>query len=217
MIEKGEKLAEHKKNVFQGRRFISMVLFLSFILLAFSGLALYQGPVRIVSPLTGWIILGLNKNGWEGVHTLFCITFLLMVAVHLAFNWRPLLRYLSGGIDRNRGIRKELVAAAGLVIIVLVFAILRIPPASKVMEWRSAIKNGTVVVHIQAPEPNFEKRSLKEISAFLGISTDQISRILRAEGMAMPSPDDSLEKIARQNRMSPQNLYGLILKAIPDP
>jgi len=217
MIEKGEKLAEHKKNVFQGRRFISMVLFLSFILLAFSGLALYLRPEGSVAHWTGWSMLGLNKKGWEGVHTLFCITFLLMVAVHLAFNWRPLLRYLSGAIDRNRGIRKELVAAAGLVIIVLVFAILRIPPASKVMEWRSAIKNGTVVVHIQAPEPNFEKRSLKEISAFLGISTDQISRILRAEGMAVPSPDDSLEKIARQNRMSPQNLYGLILKGIPDP
>ena len=210
-------MAEHKKNVFQERRFISLVLFLSFMLLAFSGLALYLRPEGSVASWTSWSMLGLNKKGWEEVHTLFCITFLLTATVHLAFNWKPLLHYLFGEIDRNRGIRRELVAAAGLVIMVSALAILHIPPASKVMEWRSAIKNGTAVIQIQAPEPNFEKRSLKEISVFLGVSTDQISRILKAEGIAMPSPDDSLEKIARQNRMSPQNLYGLILKGIPNP
>ena len=210
-------MTEHKKNVFQGRRFISLVLFLSFVLLAFSGLALYLRPEGSIAHWTGWSLLGINKKGWEGVHTFFCITFLLAAAVHLAFNWKLILRYLSGGIDTNRRIRRELIAAAGLVIIVLALAILRIPPASKVMEWRSAIKNGTVVIQIQAPEPDFEKRSLKEISAFLGVSIDQISRILKAEGMAVMSPDDSLEKIARQNRMSPQNLYGFILKGIPDP
>lgn len=208
---------EHKKNVFQGRRFISLVLFLSFVLLAFSGLALYLRPEGSIAHWTGWSMLGINKKGWEGVHTFFCITFLLAVAVHLVFNWKPIVCYLSGGIDTNRGIRRELVAAVGLVIIVLALAILRIPPASKIMEWRSAIKNGTAVVEIQAPEPDFEKRSLKEISAFLGISTDQISRILKTEGMVVMSPDDSLEKIARQNRLSPQRLYGLILESIPDP
>ena len=210
-------MTEHKKNVFQGRRFISLVLFLSFVLLAFSGLALYLRPEGSIAHWTGWSLLGINKKGWEGVHTFFCITFLLAAAVHLAFNWKLILRYLSGGIDTNRRIRRELIAAAGLVIIVLALAILRIPPASKVMEWRSAIKNGTVVIQIQAPEPDFEKRSLKEISAFLGVSIDQISRILKAEGIVVTSLDESLEKIARQNRMSPQNLYGLILKGIPDP
>jgi len=210
-------LTEYKKNVFQGRRFISLVLFLSFVLLAFSGLALYLRPEGSVARWTGWSMLRIDKKGWEGIHTLFCITFLLVAAVHLAFNWKPLFRYLSGGMDRNRAISRELVAAAGLVITILALAILSIPPAAKIMEWRSAIKHGTVAIQTQAPEPDFEKRSLKEISAFLGVSIDQISRILKAEGMAAPAPADSLEKIARKNRMSPQNLYGLILKGIPDP
>jgi len=217
MIEAGAKLAEHKKNVFQGRRFISLVLFFSFVLLAFSGLALYLRPEGSIASWTDWSMLGINKKGWEGVHTLFCITFLLAAAVHLAFNWKHLLCYLSGGIYRNRGRIKELVAAAGLVITVLALAILRIPPASKVMQWRTAIKEGTVVIKIQPPESNFSKRSLKEILPFLGVSIDQISKILKAEGIVVTSFDESLEKIARQNRMSPQNLYGLILKGIPGP
>ena len=210
-------MTEHKKNVFEGRRFISQVLFLSFVLLAFSGLALYLRPEGSVARWIDWRMLGLDKKGWEGVHTLFCITFLLATAAHLALNWKPLLRYLSGGIDKSRGIRMEMVVALGLVIAVLTLAILRIPPASKIMEWRSAIKNGSVVIQIQAPESDFEKSSLKEISAFLGVSIDQILKILKAEGMAVPAPNDSLEKIARQNRISPQNLYGLILRGIPDP
>lgn len=217
MIEAGAKLAEHKNNVFKWRRFISLVLFFSFVLLAFSGLALYLRPEGSIASWIGWSMLGINKKGWEGVHTLFCITFLLVAALHLALNWKPLLRYLSSGIYRNQGSRKELVAAAGLVITVLALAILRIPPASKIMEWRSTIKEGTVVIKIQPPESNFEKRSPKEISAFLGVSTDQISRILKAERMVVTSLDESLENIARQNRMSPQNLYQLILKGIPDP
>ena len=210
-------MTKHKKNVFQGRRFISLALFLSFVLLAFSGLALYLRPEGSIASWTDWSMLAINKKGWEGVHTLFCITFLMMAAVHLAFNWKPLWRYMSGRTDRNRGIRRELVAAAGLVIIVLTLAILRIPPASKVMEWRSTIKEGTAVIKIQAPESNFENRSLKEISVFLCVSTDQISRILKAKRILVTSLDESLEKIARQNRMSPQNLYGLILKGIPAP
>jgi magnesium-transporting ATPase (P-type) len=216
-MEASDKMAAHKKNVFEWRRFISQVLFLSFVLLVFSGLALYLRPEGSVARWTGWRILGLDKNGWEGVHTLFCITFFLASSAHLALNWKPLLRYLSGGIDKSRGIRRELVVAVGLVIAVLTLAILRIPPASKIMEWRSAIKHGSVVIQIQAPEPNFEKSSLKKISAFLGVSIDHILKILKAEGMAVTAPDDSLEKIARQNRISPQNLYGLILRGIPDP
>lgn len=199
------------------RRFTSIFLLLSFLLLAFSGLALYLRPEGSVARWTGWSMLGLEKKDWEGVHTLFCITFLLAVTLHLSLNWRPLLRYVSGRIDRYRGIRSELVVAVGLVITVMALAILRLPPASKIMEWRSAIKEGSVAVQIQAPEPDFEKRSLRDISAFLGVSIDQISRILKAEGMAEPASDDSLEKIARKNRMSPQNLYGLILRGIPDP
>jgi hypothetical protein len=84
-----------------------------------------------------------------------------------------------------------------------------------VMKWRSEIKNGSVVVRIPPPEPNFEKRSLKEISAFLGVSVDRVTKFLKAEGIKVPAHDDSLEKIAGQNRISPQDLYGLILSGIP--
>ena len=183
--------------------------------MVFSGLALYLRPEGSIARWTSWQMLGLDKKGWEGVHTFFCLTFVMVAVLHLVLNLKSLLRYLSPGMDRNRRIRGELVAAVGLVTTILVLAVLRVPPASMVMDWRSAIKNGSVVVRIQPPETNFEKRSLKEISAYLGVSLDQITGYLKKEGVKVPKPEDSLEKIARQNRTSPQNLYILILSSIP--
>jgi len=211
----GTKVDKPKKNNFKLRTFISLVLFLSFGLIVFSGLALYLRPEGSIARWTSWKMLGLDKKGWEGVHTFFCLAFVMAAVLHLTLNLKSLLRYLSPGIDKNRRIRRELVAAVGLVTIILVLAVSRVPPASIVMDWRSAIKDGSVFVRIQPPESSFEKRSLKEISAYLGVSLDQITGFLKKEGVKILGPDDSLEKIARQNRTSPQNLYALILSGIP--
>ena len=178
---------------------------------------LFLRPEGSIARWAGWSMLGIDKKGWEGIHTLCCILFLISVALHLILNRIALLRYVSGGISGNRGFRIDLTVAAGLVAIVFALAVFRIPPASKVFEWRHAIKNGSSLVRIQPPEADFEKRNLKEISDFLGISMNQILGILNAKGIASPAPEDSLEKIARQNKMSPQDFFGLILRGIPDP
>lgn len=84
-----------------------------------------------------------------------------------------------------------------------------------VMDWRSDIKNGSVVVRIQSPEPDFEKLPLEEISAYLGVSVDQIAIGLKEEGIKILRHVDSLEKIAVHNRTSPQKLYSLIISSLP--
>lgn len=214
-------MTDNNKKTFQKRRFISTSLFFSFFLLAFSGAILYLRPEGSIARWTGWNILGIDKKGWEGIHTIFCIMSLVIVLIHVTFNRKALLRYLiersgarSGG---NRGFRWELAAAAGLVLCVFVLAVLRIPPASKVMEWRDAIKDGALLIEFQVPEPYFEKRSLQEISEFLGISVDYIFKILSTDGIEASGPDDTLENISRQNNLSPQNVFGRIVQALPDP
>ncbi len=210
-------MTEHKKRNFRIRPFISFSILLSFLLLAFSGLMMYLRPEGSIASWTGWNILGIDKKGWEGIHTVFCVLFLVIAAIHLVLNWKPLLHYLSGRIAVKRGFRFEPAAAAALVLLVFIIAVLQLPPASNLMEWRSNIKDGTIVVKVQPPVPDFEKRTLKEISDFLGVSVDYILRILNVKGIKAAASDDSLEKIANQNNLSPQNLFGLILQGIPDP
>jgi hypothetical protein len=211
----GKEVDKLKKKGFKLRPFVSLVLFLSFGLMVFSGLALYLRPEGSIARWTGWKMLGLDKKGWEGVHTFFCLVFFMTVGLHLVLNLNAFLRYLASGITGNRKNHRELIAAVGLVGLVLVMAVLRVPPASLVMDWRSDIKNGSVAVRIQSPEPDFEKRSLEQISAYLDVSVDQVARGLRKEGIKILKTDESLEEIARQNRTSPQKLYGLIISSIP--
>lgn len=162
-------------------------------------------------------MLGIDKKGWEGIHTIFCILFLVSAFIHLALNWKSLLHYMFRKKTERRGFPRELAAVALLVFIVFTLVFLQIPPTSKVMEWRNVIKDGSLLVEIQPPEPYFERRSLKEISDFLGVSIDYILRILNTQGIKVTVSDDSLEKIADQNNLTPQNLFGLILQGIPDP
>lgn len=72
-----------KKNDFKLRPFISLVLFSSFGLVVFSGLALYLRPEGSLARWTNWKMLGLDKKGWEGAHTFFCLVFVMTAALHL--------------------------------------------------------------------------------------------------------------------------------------
>lgn len=178
---------------------------------------MYLRPEGSIASWTGWNILGIDKKGWEGIHIVFCILFLVIASIHLVLNWKPLLHYITLKKAQRRGFHRELAAAAGLVVVVFALAVFQVPPASQFMEWRSIIKDGMMVIKVQPPVPDFEKRSLREISDFFGVSVDYVLRILNVKGIKSAAPEDSLEKIADQNNLSPQNLFGLILQGIPDP
>jgi signal transduction histidine kinase len=210
-------VTDNKSKTFQIRSFISLLLLFSFLLLAFSGLMLYLRPEGSIARWTGWNILGVDKKGWEGIHIIFCILFLVIASIHLSLNWKALLHYISRRRILKKGFHRELAAAAALIVLIFTFAVLQIPPANKIMNWRSAIKDGSLLVEIQPPLPDFEKRSLQEISDFLGVSVDFILRILDAKGIKSAAPNDSLQKVADQNNRSPQDLFSLILQGIPDP
>jgi len=197
---------------FRWRAFLSLTLFFAFILLAFSGLALYLRPEGSVARWVGWRLMGLDKSGWEGFHTLFCIAFTVTAVIHLFLNIKALLRYIRRKAVKRLRLSRELSAALILVSAMVLTAVLRIPPLSKVMEWRATIKNGSRLVQTALPEADFEKKPLTEVAAFMGISIDTLVGTLFKQGLDIPSPGLSLQDIARHNGLSPQNLYGRILQ-----
>jgi len=205
-------MTEQNNNRFRPRAFLSLTLLFAFILLAFSGLALYLRPEGSVARWIDWRLLGLNKSGWEGVHTLFCITFMVTAVTHLIWNWRALSLYIRKKAARSLRLRRELPAALLLVSGVLLVAVLRTQPLTKVMEWRATIKHGSNLVQIPPPEADFEKKPLTEIAAYKHIPIERLLEALRKQGLDVPSGELSLQDIANHNRLSPQDLYGRILQ-----
>ena len=101
---------------FQWRAFVTLFVTLSFVLIAASGIVLYVSPPGRVAHWSLWTLGGLDKEAWQGVHTVFAFLFVLAGAFHLYFNWRVFWSYLRSRLAAGIRMKRELALAAGLVV-----------------------------------------------------------------------------------------------------
>jgi len=103
---------------FHWRAFVTLYVTLSFVLLAASGIVLYVAPPGRVANWSRWTLGALDRHGWQAVHTVFALLFVLAGAFHLWFNWRTFFGSIvdlgdrakdswsaAGGDPRYRGVR----------------------------------------------------------------------------------------------------------------
>ena len=84
------------------RRIISLTIFLSFIMMAYTGIMLFLCPQGRVAYWTGWRLFGLSKEQYGELHTTFMIVFLVGGIWHITLNWRPIKGYLK---NRSRELK----------------------------------------------------------------------------------------------------------------
>ena len=195
---------------FRLKPFVSFLTVFSFLVLAFSGFVLYVRPEGSLARWVGWKMLGLDKSGWEGAHIMFGALFVLAGIAHLVINFKAIIVYLTSGIDNGRKNLLELVTAAALILAMLLFAVLRVPPASNLIKVRSFFKNSPASLRVEMPWPDFEKQSLRKVAEHLGLQAEEVARRLEERGLKVESVDDSLEEVARKNHLSPQDLFLLL-------
>jgi len=196
---------------FQLRSFISFTMFLAFLVLASSGVALYLRPEGSLARWTGWTLLGMSKKGWEGAHTLFAVTFVIISVVHLSLNWKTIINYLYDKLTRGLRRRNELLAALGLIGMILLLAVFQLRPAWIIMDLRDDIKNGSNLSGPALPEPDFEKRSLIQIAEKMNVDVRRVIEKMRAHGLSVYDERESLLSIANSNNLTPQDIYRYII------
>lgn len=205
-------MPEKNNSRFQWRSFTSFTLFLSFFFLAASGLALYLRPEGSIANWTAWKLIGIDKTGWEGIHTFFCVLFLSIAVFHIVLNGNTLLRYLYDRLSRNIRKKKELVMSAALVGMVLFLSVFQIRPFWDVMDLRSSIKKGSHLVSMKPPEQDFDRRTLFEAANFLQMPLEQLMRNLQENGLSLKDENESLSELARRNHTSPQKVFMLLFQ-----
>ena len=113
------------KRKFNLRAAITLMVSLTFITIAGSGLILY------FSPRGPGAIIGLNKGQWENLHVMMGVVFMAVALGHVAYNLRPLWKYVrmpfEQGLKRSRG---EMVAAIAVTLVVLLGTVYAVPPFS---------------------------------------------------------------------------------------
>jgi HAMP domain-containing protein len=194
---------------FRLRILVSFSLLGAFLAAALAGAALYLRPEGSLASWSGWRFLGVDKKGWEGVHTLFVALLFILAAIHVAINRKALAAYLRARAARPRRPWLELAAAVILLALFLAAALNHWPPLQGLMDLRSDIKAGRFAAEVPPPAPEADKMSLRSVCALASVPYEEAAGRLRAAGIEVPDPGISLAALAKAAGTTPERVFSV--------
>jgi hypothetical protein len=201
-----------------GRAFTSLCSLVSFILLSITGVILYAEPHGRVAYWTKWSFMSLEKDQWGNVHIYSGILFLVAGGFHLFYNWKPLVKYLSGKIETALRYKRELLISSLIFFWIVVSGIWSLPPLAYVTDLGESIKNSWITAPgLEPPFGHAELVSLKTFCKKQRIPIDQAMAELRKAGFKLNNPGNTLEQIADSKGASGMGVYEVIRKLEPKP
>jgi hypothetical protein len=195
------------------RRFVSLFLFFTLIAMIVSGVVLYIMPHGRVAYWTGWRFLGLDKDQWDNLHTVFGFLMVFFGIWHVVLNWSSIVSYIKG--KAGALLSKEFLLSSVVALGVAVGTILNLPPFSFVPEIGEQIKNMWEKPKVMPPAPHAELFPLKKVAGLVGISPEEALKILKDRGIKVSSLDERLKDIALKNNTTPAHIYEILLSASP--
>ena len=198
---------------FHKRGFITFLTLMSFIIMSITGIVLYFAPQGRIAYWVDWRFWGITKTDWGSIHTISCFLFIIVAVYHLVFNWKALVNYISGKISGGFRLKKEFGIAAVVSLVVILGSMYQIPGIKQVLEFSDYAKTLWVKSkEYDPPMAHAEQLSLKNFAKKMNIDLAPATAELNKNGIKIANADDSLSKIAKDNRTSPVNLYVLIKK-----
>jgi len=198
-----DKMTDKKFNF---KTFTSFTLVLTFFALLVSGVMLFISPAGRVAHWTDWSLLGLTKEGWQAVHVLTALMFLIGGIFHLLkFNWKVFVHYLAAE-RKGASYLREAGLSVALFLVVVAGTIAGLPPLASVTDLGEEIKLFWEAQEGSPPIPHMELKTLAEVSEQLGIPIDKAQARMVAAGWNA-EPDFTLQQIARNNEVSPREVY----------
>jgi hypothetical protein len=122
------------------RRVISLTMFLSFIVMSYTGIMLFVCPQGRVAYWTGWHLFGLSKEQYGALHAAFMVLFLAAGIWHVTLNWRPIVNYLRTRSRKVKVFTREFNVALLLVLAFAVGTLAGVVPWSTLLAWEDSIK-----------------------------------------------------------------------------
>ena len=195
------------------RILVSLVTAFSFVAMSLSGIAAFIVPQGKVAFWTNWTFLGLSKSQWGNIHITTSVLFLIAGIWHTCYNWSPLMQYLKGVPGRMSASWRDLVIASLITVFFTVGAVTRTPPLNYILNFNNWIKESWV--RTPADDPPFghaELLSLKGFCKKMYIDTGEALLELQKAGITAPHENMTIEQIARNNGLTPANVYQIIKK-----
>lgn len=203
---------EQTKKTFSWRAFISFGLVFAFFIIFISGTVLYIAPKGRVAHWTNWQLMGLLKDEWQSLHTVFSYVFVILGVFHLfSVNWKVFLSYIKTKASENINKKKELVISSLMMIGIFLGVLFYIPPFSSFMELSYYLKDTWEKKDERPPIPHAEQLNLIELANQLNdTSVEQVEAKLKSNNIEYTSTGQTLEEIGKLNGISPGRLFDII-------
>jgi hypothetical protein len=134
------KMEKDNKNGLKWRGLATFLLSMGMLIEIVSGIVLYITPPGRYANWNNWTLWGLTKGEWGSVHTIFGYVLLIIVGLHLYFNWRVVVHFFWSRVKNSFNLKRELALSAVITVIIFAGTLWGIPPFSTVMDWGADAK-----------------------------------------------------------------------------
>ena len=199
-----------KKKKFSWRGWTTFVVTISFIVDTISGVILYIAPPGRIAHWTNWTVWGLDKEEWGAIHTIFGYVLLIIVGIHLYYNWKIFWNFIWSKVRKALNLKLELITATVLCLFLFLGALWNIPPFSSTMDLGEHFKQSWEEAKVEVPIAHADLLSLQEFAEKIKVPVNQILHALKSRGYKVKNVQQILGDVAKENRTSPDKLYEVI-------
>ncbi|MFP4619951.1 MAG: DUF4405 domain-containing protein [Bacteroidales bacterium] len=191
------------------RIFISFNLLFTFLVMGISGIILYFKPEGSVARWLGWEIWGLSKSGWEAVHTVFSLLFLIFSVLHIIkINLISLKRYFLN--SKPGGTLREMRLALLISVVFFTGTVLYLPPFHFIYQAGDYLSNSWNH-QIEIKHEGLDARqTIREAAVVMGLDEHRLVSVLEDKHGYKVSLSGSLRENAENNGVAPYVLYDAI-------
>jgi len=191
---------------FNKKAFFSFLTVFIWLILIITGIVLYFSPPGRIAHWVEWRFLGLTKENWQAIHTLFSFTFILVGAFHLYFNWVVFWNYLKSKVQTGIKMQRELIFSSAMILTMFLLIILKVPPFQTVMDIGEDLSNSWSNPQTEPPIPHAELLTLQEFAQQTQQDFQLLLCQLKKAGIQQVDSVITLKEMAEKNDLTPQEL-----------
>ena len=192
------------------KKITSLTLLTAFVLLIFTSIILYIVPQGRVAYWADWHLLGLSKTQWGNLHINLGALMLIAGLLHIYYNWKPITAYLKNRAKEMKVFTSSFNVALAITLFTAIGTYYEIPPMSAVISVGETIKERAAVKYGEPPYGHAELSSLKLFAKKQDLDLNKSMQQLKDAGIAITGPEETLDAIARANKMTPMQVYDII-------
>jgi hypothetical protein len=171
-----------------------------------SGIILYIAPPGRIAKWSYIPILGLEKDQWQALHTIFTFLFIIANGFHLYFNWNSFISYLKDKKKQVFRLRRELISALLITIGIFYLVLINVQPFQGVIDFGESMKNDWSSNSAEPPVPHAEEMTISDLAKTTEQDPDLLVSRLASQGISV-TYNSVVKEIAREHGISPQELF----------